>query len=37
VAEEKFCNLSDASDNGAQWLVVFEMEHREQFEELSLL
>jgi hypothetical protein len=37
VAEEKFFSLSNASDDGARWLVVFEMERREQFEELSLL
>jgi hypothetical protein len=37
VAEEKFRSLSDASPDGAWWLVVFEMEHQEQFEELSLL
>jgi hypothetical protein len=35
VAEEKFFSLSNASDDGARWLVVFEMEHREQFEKLS--
>jgi hypothetical protein len=29
VAEEKFCSLSDALANGAQWLAVFEMEHQE--------
>jgi hypothetical protein len=37
VAEEKFRNLSDVSADGAWQLVVFEMEHWEQFEELSLL
>jgi hypothetical protein len=37
VAEEKFRSLSDASANGAQWLIVFEMELQEQFEELFLL
>jgi hypothetical protein len=37
VAEEKFCSLSDASADGARWQVVFKMEHRDQFEELSLL
>jgi hypothetical protein len=34
---EKFRSLSDALANGTWWLVVSEMEHREQFEELSLL
>jgi hypothetical protein len=29
VAEEKFCNLSNMSVDGAQWLVVSEMEHWE--------
>jgi hypothetical protein len=29
VAEEKFCSLSNASADGAWWLVVFEMECRE--------
>jgi hypothetical protein len=37
VTKEKFHNLSDASTDGAWRLVVSEMEHREQFEELSLL
>jgi hypothetical protein len=37
VAEEKFQNLSDMSANGARWLVVSEMEHQEQLEELSHL
>jgi hypothetical protein len=37
VTEEKFYSLSDASADGAQWLVVSEMDRREQFEELSLL
>jgi hypothetical protein len=37
VAKEKFCSLSDASVDGAQRLAVSEMEHQEQFEELSLL
>jgi hypothetical protein len=37
VAEEKFRSLSDALADGARQLVVFEMERREQFEELSLL
>jgi hypothetical protein len=37
VVEEKFCCLSDTSAVGARWLVVSEMEHQEQFEELSLL
>jgi hypothetical protein len=37
AVEEKFCNLFDMSANGMQWLVVSEKEHREQFEELSLL
>jgi hypothetical protein len=37
VAEEKFRSLSDASADGTQRLVVFEMECRQQSEELSLL
>jgi hypothetical protein len=37
VAEEKFHSLSDASADGARWLVVSEMEHQEQFEQFSLL
>jgi hypothetical protein len=37
VVEEKLCSLSDASANGARWIVASEVEHREQFEELSLL
>jgi hypothetical protein len=37
VVEEKFLSLSDASADGALWLVVSKMEHREQFKELSLL
>jgi hypothetical protein len=37
VAEEKFHSLSNTSANGAQRLVVFETELREQFEELFLL
>jgi hypothetical protein len=37
VAEEKFRSLSDVSVDGVRWLVVSEMEHREQFEELFLL
>jgi hypothetical protein len=37
VAEEKFRSLSGMSAEGAWRLVVFEMERREQFEELSLL
>jgi hypothetical protein len=37
VAEEKFCSLSNMSVDGAQWLVVSEMEHWEQFEELFIL
>jgi hypothetical protein len=36
VVEDKFCNLSNASADGAWWLVVSEMECQEQFEELSL-
>jgi hypothetical protein len=36
-AEEKVCNLWSSSAEGARWLVAFEMEHREQFGELSLL
>jgi hypothetical protein len=36
VAKEKFHTLFDASANGARRLVVSEMEHREQFEELFL-
>jgi hypothetical protein len=27
VTKEKFCNLSDVSADGVQWLVVYEMEH----------
>jgi NTP pyrophosphatase (non-canonical NTP hydrolase) len=37
VAEEKLHSLSDTSADGAWWLVIYEMEHREQFEVLSLL
>jgi hypothetical protein len=37
VAEEKFRSLSDASADGVRWLVVSKMEHREQFEQFSLL
>jgi hypothetical protein len=37
VDEEKLYNLYDASANVAWWLGVSEMEHVEQFEELSLL
>jgi hypothetical protein len=37
VAEEMFHVLSDVSAHGVWQLVVSEMEHREQFEELSLL
>jgi hypothetical protein len=37
VAEEKFCSLSVASTDGVRRLVVSEMEHREQFKELSFL
>jgi hypothetical protein len=37
VAKEKFRSMSDASADGARWLVVFEMEYQEQFKELSLL
>jgi predicted DNA-binding antitoxin AbrB/MazE fold protein len=37
VAEEKFYSLTDTSADVAQRLVVFEMEHQEQFEELSPL
>jgi hypothetical protein len=37
VIEAKFHSLSDASANGVPWLVVSEMEHWEQFQELSLL
>jgi hypothetical protein len=37
VGVEKFYNLFDASADGARWLLVSEMERREQFEELSLL
>jgi hypothetical protein len=37
VAEEKFHSLSDAPADGVRRLVVYEMERREQFEELSLL
>jgi hypothetical protein len=35
VAEEKFRSLSDASADGAWRLVVSEMEHQEQFEDVS--
>jgi hypothetical protein len=37
VAEEKFYSLIDTSADVAQRLVVSEMEHQEQFEELSPL
>jgi hypothetical protein len=37
VAEQKYRNLSDASADGARWLVISEMERREQFGKLSLL
>jgi hypothetical protein len=37
VAEEKAHSLSNSSAEGARWLVVFDMERREQFEEISLL
>jgi hypothetical protein len=37
VTEEKFHRLYDVSADGAQWLVVSEMERQEHFEELSLL
>jgi hypothetical protein len=37
VTEEKFCSLTNTSADGVLWLVVSEMEHREQVEELSLL
>jgi hypothetical protein len=37
MAGEKFRSLPDVSANDARRLVVFEMEHREQFEEPSLL
>jgi hypothetical protein len=37
VAKEKFRSLSDASADGVRRLVISEMEHWEQFEELSLL
>jgi hypothetical protein len=37
VAEETICGISNAMADGAQWLVVFERECREQFEKLSLL
>jgi hypothetical protein len=37
VAEDKFYSLSDTSTDGARKLVVFEMESRERFKELSLL
>jgi hypothetical protein len=37
VAEEKFHSLSNASADGTRRLVISEMEHWEQFEELSLL
>jgi hypothetical protein len=37
VVEEKFYSLSNTSVDGAWWLVVSEIEHREQLEELSLL
>jgi hypothetical protein len=36
MVEEKFHSLSDALADGAWQLVVSEMEHREEFEELSL-
>jgi hypothetical protein len=37
VTEENFRNLSDVAASGARWSVVFEREHREQFEVLTLL
>jgi hypothetical protein len=37
VAENKFCSLSDASDDGTRWLVVSEMKRRKQIQERSLL
>jgi hypothetical protein len=37
MVEEKFHSLSDALADGVWRLVVSEMEHREEFEELSLL
>jgi hypothetical protein len=37
VPKEKFHSLSNVSTDGARWLVVSEMEHWEQFEDLSLL
>jgi hypothetical protein len=37
VVEEKFRSLSDESADEARRLVVSEMEHREQFEDFSLL
>jgi hypothetical protein len=37
VAKEKVCSLSSSSAEGAWRLVVCNMEHREKFEELSLL
>jgi hypothetical protein len=37
MAEEKFHILSDASANGARWLVVSKMDQQQQFEELPLL
>jgi hypothetical protein len=37
VADEKFCSLSDALVDCVRWLVVFEIERQEHFEELSLL
>jgi hypothetical protein len=37
VAKVKICSLSDAAATSVWWLVVFEREHWEQFEELSLL
>jgi hypothetical protein len=37
VAKDKFRNLPDVSPDGVWWFMIFEMEHREKFEELSLL
>jgi hypothetical protein len=37
VAKGKFRSLSNVAANCVWWLVVSEREHREQFEELSLL
>jgi uncharacterized OsmC-like protein len=37
VAEEKFCSLSNVLADGVWRLVVSEMEHQEQSDELSLL